>query len=177
MKEKSKTVIKREEKVKGFLNALKDACARGDRFEFGTKANAHHLGHPIYNQIRKEVVLSTDASKVFKWNTKEEIDSIAVRIASPKKKTKVSANTPVVLSSPNSTTKKEVAKTTQTAMDFKHIGLHKVIASKCTLTVTVREDMGGTSRSKSYKVDATKFMFDDVDTSIKAFKTKGKIIN
>ena len=174
MKQKTDARIKREERVKSYVNDLLVHCAQGKKFLFATKAHEYGIGTGSYKAIKK-YVKETDNSKVFTWNTVKTVDDIVKTVVSPGKKVaaKQTIHESIKLETANTNTKKEAHKTTQVKMEFEKPLVNKLsskIRPNRNITVTVLEQTGGMSKSKSYVVDSSKFMFADVDKSIQQFK-------
>jgi len=173
---KSNTVLAREAKTEAFLNDLKNHCKEGKRFLFGVKANEHGISTRVYKEIRENYVAETSTPKVFKWKTRKGPKSLSVILAAPRVNAIKSTVVPSVvkLETPTPGTKLETTPVLQTTMEFptsEANKIHKKLSGKCEVIVSVTEKRGRETTTKSYMVDGSKFMFEDVNKSIQSFKS------
>lgn len=182
MKEKTTARIKREANVKKYIEEMLIHCASGKPFLHAKVAAKHHIGTPTYKAAMKFIKKTEDSSKIYVWNTDKTTDQIVEAIVGKKKtvcttfkKGKDTIHSSVKLDIPNKVTKSDAAKAVQTVMKFEGASkIHRHLSNQCKLTVTVREEMGGSATAKTYVVDPAKFMFEDVDKTIQAFRNESK---
>ncbi len=173
MKQKTKSAINREIRVNAFVNDLLVHCAQSKRFPFAMKAAEHKIGGTTYRAIQK-YVKETENPKVYSWNTALNVNQITSNVTTKKecntskKRGKDAMHSNVTLEIPTKATKVEVGKTIQTKMSFMENKIIKPLPNRNT-TITVSEEAGGNTKSITYTVDSSKFLFKDIDESIKRF--------
>jgi len=171
---KSKTTLKREERITKFLEELKDTCARGDVFKFGVKGNEYGLHASKYNHVKNTYVKSTDIPKVFKWSTRKSIKTIAEEVAAPVSKFKIVKATTFKPTKTVLETPKAIGKEfdNQMSMNFEEKGVKKIVKKmtpKAKVTITLKEVQGKSVRTVEHTVDASRFNLSDVESSIQNF--------
>ena len=171
---KTDALLKREERISKFLEDLKDTCARGEAFKFGVKGNEYGLSATKYKEVRSTYVKDTGMHKVFKWNTRKSIKTIAAEIAAPVSKAKVVKTTKFKPTKTVLETPKAIGKTfdNQMSMNFEEKSVKKIVKKmtpKAKVTIILKEVHGKSVRTVEHTVDASRFNLSDVESSIQNF--------